>query len=289
MSIVIPQNSDLYHLFATLVTEQRIVLLAGLPGVGKSLLVQQMALMAHAAGRRVHLLQWDVSRMAFETPAVIAKYPEIDGVTQPAIRKAVGLWSRQGVEQWHAAYPDPAHILIGEVPLVGNRLVELAQKRADSAENLLANPQTHIVLPIPSRRIRAAIEAARAKSIANPQHIKEVKDAPPNVLQLNWEDANQLYQRLNPTADSAERDANGTLIYDPHIYQTVFEYLLQHRHSTTIEIDRLMSPSGSVYDLDVVESEVRATSAEVAQFMHYLETTYTPEQLQQAVDDWYLV
>ncbi len=86
MSIVIPQNSDLYQLFARLSADKRIIIVAGLPGVGKSLLVQQLALIAHATGRTVHLLQWDVSRMAFETPDVIAKYPEIDGVTHPAIR-----------------------------------------------------------------------------------------------------------------------------------------------------------------------------------------------------------
>ncbi|MGB1249731.1 MAG: hypothetical protein ACPG8W_03795 [Candidatus Promineifilaceae bacterium] len=285
--IVIPQDTPLHQLFSELVTTKRILLVAGLPGVGKSLFVQQLALMAHSAGRNVHLLQWDVSRMAFETPSVIAKYPEIDGATHAAIRKAVGLWSRAGIEIWHAAFPSADHILIGEVPLVGNRLIELVQQKCDSAESILSNQSTHLILPIPSRRIRAIIEAARAKSIANPQHIKERKDAPPNVLQQNWEDTHALYQLLNPDRQSAERDADGKLIYDPEVYQAVFEYLLQHRHATTIEIDRRMPPSGSVYDLEVVMSELHATSAEAERFIEQIETTYTPEQLQKAVAKWH--
>ncbi|PWU23936.1 MAG: hypothetical protein C5B48_07755, partial [Candidatus Rokuibacteriota bacterium] len=45
---------------------RRLVFFAGLPGTGKSLLVQQLAHVAGAAGRRIHLLQWDVARPVFE-------------------------------------------------------------------------------------------------------------------------------------------------------------------------------------------------------------------------------
>jgi len=43
------------------------VLLVGLPGTGKSLLLKQLALLARQSGRVVHRLQWDVTRGAFET------------------------------------------------------------------------------------------------------------------------------------------------------------------------------------------------------------------------------
>ena len=53
--------------------------------------------MAHEKGRTVHLLQWDVTRASFEMPEVLARYPEIDGVSHAMIRKAMGLWARDGV------------------------------------------------------------------------------------------------------------------------------------------------------------------------------------------------
>jgi adenylylsulfate kinase-like enzyme len=91
-NIILPSDSILYHTFAQLIGSQRLVVFAGLPGVGKSLLSQQLALMAHRAGRNVHLLQWDVARQPFATdPYVLTNYPEVDGVTHAAVRKAMGL------------------------------------------------------------------------------------------------------------------------------------------------------------------------------------------------------
>src|SRR3954451_10462208 len=141
---VLPPDSELYRRLHAAAVERRCVLFAGLPGVGKSLLLQQVSLIAHEVGRRVSLLQWDVARGPFETPEILARYPEIDGVTHAAIRKAAGLWAREAVGAWDRTHPgrsDGADVLIGEVPLVGNRLIELVQRRDDAAEALLAGEQ----------------------------------------------------------------------------------------------------------------------------------------------------
>ena len=105
--MVLPISSQIYTLFTTLAQSKRMVFMAGLPGVGKSLLIQQLALVAAQQGRQVHLIQWDVSRRAFEIPEIMARYPEIDGVTDPMIRKGVGIWARTAVKRWHEQYPDP--------------------------------------------------------------------------------------------------------------------------------------------------------------------------------------
>lgn len=141
------------------------VFVAGLPGVGKSLFIRELARAAHRAGRTVHLLQWDVARTAFATPAIDARYPERDGVTHAVIRKAIGQWARGAVLRW-AREHDAAHILIGEVPLVGNRLLDLAQVQTDDAEPLLAGPDTLFVTPVPSIAVRAVIEGARGRTSA---------------------------------------------------------------------------------------------------------------------------
>ena len=62
---VIPRDWDAGAALEQLAARQSVVILAGLPGVGKSLLLQQLARMARAAGRQVSLLQWDVARRAF--------------------------------------------------------------------------------------------------------------------------------------------------------------------------------------------------------------------------------
>ena len=130
-AFVIPRVAGIGAEMAAAAESQRAIFYSGLPGVGKSLFLQQQTLMATAAGRQVHLLQWDVARAGFESEALLAQYPETDGVTHPMIRKAAGLWSRRAVARWHEEFFGPEHLLIGEVPIIGNRFVELAQIHDD--------------------------------------------------------------------------------------------------------------------------------------------------------------
>lgn len=263
---------------------QRMVFFAGLPGVGKSLFLQQLALMAHEAGRTVHLLQWDVTRPSFETPDILARYPEVDGVTHAAIRKGVGLWARGAIQRWHERHGDLAHLLIGEVPLVGNRLIELTQRTDDAVEALLAGAQTRFAIPTPSRAVRQVIEAAREASMSNPQHEKERADAPPHVLRAMWDDLYQLAQQLH----IAPPNANGeNVAYDPAIYAGVYQHLLQHRQTIVLPVDNVLPKVGSVYDIDAPIQELHATAAEAIQCMQHIQNTFTDEQLAAQVEQWY--
>ena len=277
--IILPTDSNIYTTFQRLAAEQRMVFLAGLPGTGKSLLIQQLTVMAQQAGRVVHLLQWDVTRAAFETAVLLQKYPEIDGVTHPAIRKAVGLWARQGVAQW-AKMHDSRHLLIGEVPLIGNRLTELTQPLDDEAEPLLNDPTSCFVIPTPSKTVRQVIEDARARSIANPRHEKETKDAQPNVLQMLWEEVAAIGHTLGLTDGQ-------NLAYDPGVYTAVYQHLLQHRHHQTMPINTVLTPNGSAYALQISGSELAATPDEVTQIMQQIETEFTHDGLETAVANWY--
>ena len=281
--LVLPKDSAIVRQFQNLIDSCNMVFFAGLPGVGKSLLLQQCALMATQAGRKVHLLQWDVTRSAFETPTILDKYPEIDGVTHACIRKAVGMWARQGVKQWLENHPTPENILIGEVPLIGNRLIELVQQHDDPTEAILANDKTHFVIPVPSKHVRDVIESSRQQTIASPQHEKESKDAPPNVLQTLWEDCYTTAKGLDAP------NCEDTLDYQPHVYQWMYEYLLQHRHTLVLPIDTIFQPAGTVYEVDGVLGELQATPDEVQQIMTQIEADYTLESIEQAVSAWYQV
>lgn len=282
-NIIIPQTLPLYHSFEALATEKRLVFFAGLPGVGKSLLLQQLALMAHEKGRTVHLLQWDVTRASFETAEILARYPEIDGVTHAMIRKAVGLWARDGVMAWHRAYPDAQHMLIGEVPLIGNRLIELAQSREDEVESLLASAETSFVIPVPSRSVRQAIESARTRTITNPQNERESADAPPNVLRDLWQALYQLAHQLG----MAPQPTNEPTPYSPEIYDRVYQHLLQHRNVESLLIDTLLPVNASVYDFNIVASEVMASPEAAASTIAYIEEHYSPAELEHEVGEWY--
>ncbi len=281
--LVIPISSTLYDTFKRLAESQRIVFISGLPGVGKSLLIQQMVLIAREAGRRVHLLQWDVSRKAFETEEVLSRYPEIEGVTDPAIRKAVGLWSRDAVVRWDAGYPEGEHLLIGELPLIGNRLIELAEVHEDEAEALLSSERVRYLIPVPSWEVREVIEKSREKTIADPQHEKEKLDAPPHVLRALWQEVNVLARRIGIT--KAKPDAP----YNPYIYGGVYEALLKHRHVTSLLVNVVLKPARSVYETGLVESELAASEEEVQRYMDEVETAFTRESLEEAVASWHAI
>ncbi|HRW07707.1 MAG TPA: hypothetical protein P5121_21545 [Caldilineaceae bacterium] len=283
-SPIVIANTPLYEPLAKLAVTQRIVLFAGLPGVGKSLFLQQTALLAHEAGRRVHLLQWDVTRSAFETPPILARYPEVDGVTHAAIRKAVGLWARGAIQRWHTTHAAD-DLLIGEVPLIGNRLIELVQPHTDIVEALLAGDTTTIVLPVPSREVRQAIEAARAQTTATPQHAKEAGDAMPHILQMLWQELYSVAQRLQLAG--ASTDPTAPHPYDPAIYAAVYHHLLQHRRCETLSVAQVLPKVSSVYDLPIPVQELAATAAEVAEQLTFIERSYESTQLQEAVARWY--
>src|SRR5262249_12663657 len=160
----------LHARLAALARDRRWVFFAGLPGTGKSLMVNQLAHLAQAAGRTVHLLQWDTARPAFEASPAGQRYPVVDGVTQGVVRKAVGLWVPAALLDWERRHPDPGHLLVGETPLVGNRFVELARPADDAAEARLTAPGTAFVIPVPSREVRVHMEGERARRAARPLH-----------------------------------------------------------------------------------------------------------------------
>jgi hypothetical protein len=281
---VLPRDSDLYRRLHGAAAECRCVFFAGLPGVGKSLLLQQVALLAQEAGRPVSLLQWDVARGPFETPAILARYPEIDGVTHAAIRKAAGLWARDAVSAWDRAHPDRREILIGEVPLIGNRLIELVQRRDDDVEGLLAGPGTVFLIPVPSREVRRAIEAARAREMAAPTNARELANAVPTLVQALWEEILGLARVLGVRRDQAA--STGASGFDPDVYAGVYERLLRHRRAERLDITGVLPVQASVYDALGTARDLVPSPDEVARAIAEVEARPLAE-IEREVGDWY--
>ncbi len=254
---ILPPESTIFQRFTQLIAGCDRVFFAGLPGVGKSLLLQQLALLAAEAGREVALLQWDVLRQPFETP----RYPLQAGATHPLVMRAAGNWLR-------AQLPKLAcDLLIGELPLIGGRLIELAQTRDDATEPLLRDARTQFVVPVPSRQVRASIEGKRAQTIAAPRHTNEADDASPNILRAMWRDLQVLAHRL----DIAEAPRDDS--YAPEVYAAVYMHLLRHRHTSVLPVDALLPATESVYAHLADLPQLRATTDEAGAALRQAESS----------------
>ena len=270
----------------------RLVFVAGLPGTGKSLVIRELARTAVAADRTVSTLQWDVARPAFEAAPAGRRYPLADGVTHVVIRKAAGLWVRQAVAAWSAGHPGAAHLLIGETPLVGGRFVELARAAEDAAEPVLAAASCRFVIPVPSRDVRAFIEAERDRRMARPAHPREREDAPSHVLRALWDDLAGVARTLAlPEAPPASDGpaGRGRVDYDPAVYEAVYRRVLVRRHTESLPLTRVLEAGGvSAYDLGVPASDLVPRPDDVERAIRAVEAAYPNlERLASETDRWY--
>ena len=265
-----------------LARRQRMVFFAGLPGVGKSLYIRELAEVARALGRRVHSLQWDVARPAFVSTAIAARYPDSAGIAHPMVRKGVGQWVRQAVLRWHQENVGEASLLIGEVPLIGHRLLELVQVHEDDAEPLLADARSLFVTPVPSVAVRAAIERARQRTFTNPSNPRESEDAPVDVVRQSWDEIRALAVDIG----IAEPHASEKSPFDPSAYAGVYRHLLRRRNAVTLHVDVELAQTTSVYDHEVPVIEVVPSHAEADAIVARLEREFTVPEIEAEVARW---
>jgi hypothetical protein len=279
--LVVRDDPDLHaHLQA--LARLRMVFVAGLPGTGKSLVVHQLAHLAAAAGRRVHLLQWDVARPVFEATETGRRYPVVDGVTQPLVRRAVGRWARRAIVE--CAATSPGALLLGETPFVGGRLIELARPADDAAEALLAAPDCRFAIAVPSVEVRRFLEEERARRAAAPRHPREREDAPPDVLRDLWRQLASVARTLG-----LEVAAGGDPPYDPDVYRAVFEAVLRRRRVEVVSV-RTVLPTGtmSAYDLGASAADLLPDPEEADRMLREVEAAHPdPGALAREVDRWW--
>jgi hypothetical protein len=285
--LAVPAGSPLFAALARLVRDARLVFFAGLPGTGKSLLIHQLAHLAHAGGRRVHLLQWDVARPPFEASEAGRAYPQDRGVTHGIIRLAVGRWARAAVARWHAQH-GPDALLVGETPFVGHRLVELARPAPDAAEPVLSAGFTRFVVPVPSRALRGHLEAERERRALAPSHPREREDAPPAVLRDLWR---QLVAAARALGLRGAGPEGAEVAYDPELYRQVYERLLARRRTEALMLDAVLDTGGlSPYAFGVPTEDLVPSPAEAARAIREVEERYRDrEALEREIEGWYRV
>ena len=282
--LIVDRDPPLHAALGKLAAEARLVFFAGLPGTGKSLLIHQLAHLAHARNRRVYLLQWDVARPRFEASAAGQRYPQDNGVTHGVIRLAVGRWARAAIAAWK---PDGNDLLIGETPFIGNRLIELARPSADDAEPVLTAHTTKFVIPVPSVALRAHLETLREQRTAAPLHDREREDAPPVVLRALWRQVVAAARDLGfaSAIDHAEPP------YDPATYRRVYAHVLKHRHVESVPLEtRLRTERFSGYDFDVDTIDVVPSAEDAGLFIDDVEVHYPDQEaVEREIDGWYRV
>jgi hypothetical protein len=284
-SLIVPAHSALYRQLREFARQQRCVFFAGLPGTGKSLLIHQLAQCAAAEGRVVHLLQWDVARPAFEEHAEGRRYPQVAGVTHGMVRRAAGLWARSALVRWQQQYPATKHLLIGETPLIGHRLMELARRDDDEAEQLLAGTPCVFAIPAPSVQVRNRIAAERQRRSVTPLHPREAEDARIEVMQALWLELVRVAQRLGIIGQAAALPET----YEASVYQHVYRTLLQHRHVRVIPLDILLpTETISVYDMAVECQDIVPAAADIPAYIRAAERLYeSAEALHRDMEQWY--
>ena len=241
----------------------RLVFFAGMPGTGKSLLVHQLAHLAHREGRRVHLLQWDVARPAIETSEGGRLYPPKDHISHPIVRQATSAWARTALAQW-AASAAPADLLIGETPLIGGRFHDLVRRQDDASEAILTSTECRFVLAVPSDDVRRHIMAERRRRFETPLHEREREDAPPDAMRDMWLELLEAAESLGVSFPLAAAAGD----YDADTYRRTYQRILQHSRLEVLEFGEVLpTASMSVYDISVPVVSLTPTEDEAASFI----------------------
>jgi hypothetical protein len=282
MAQIIPQDSPVFLELTELADNSKVVVFSGLPGVGKSLYVQEFQAIAQSKEIAVDVIQWDVARKAFETSYILAHYPMGDGTVHNGLKLIAGKWLLVRLKQWIEANRDNKKILLIEAPLVGHRFIELVKVNADkSLETFLSSDQFKVVMPIPSRDVRQAIESARADQVKEDAQVW--LGAKPSVMLMLWKMTCGIANEFG-----MDIDMSGQPPYNPAIYEYVFSEILKHRHFVPLYIDALFDvPPQSESELHTLDSFI-AEEEEANALAKEIIEQYSESEIDHIVDRWYL-
>jgi hypothetical protein len=191
------------------------------------------------------------------------------------VRRAIARW-------WstHEDAEDTGHLLLIEAPLVGARFIELARQESDAAEACLASPETCFLVPVPSREVRAAIQAARVSDTAAPRHERDTASAIPVLVDALWQEV------LTAARALALPEAGSSQDYSPELYTAIFRQILRHRHVQEVPVTEVITAPGSPHEHPGASHELAPADTEVSAFIAAAEAEGAAEVIR-ASEDWY--
>lgn len=278
----IPRESPVLMTLDALVEECRIVVFSGLPGVGKSLYVNAFQALAQSKEKKVTLIQWDIARKAFETPAIFEHFPMGDGTVHNGVKLIAGKWLMDEVQLWVEEHSEDEEILLIEAPLVGHRFVELVKPQTDEIlEHFLSHDGVQVVMPIPSKVVREKIEAERARQVK--EDAKEWMGAKPSVMHVLWKMTCGIANEFGK-----DISMEGQPEYDPEIYEFVFSEILKHRNFVPLWIDEIFSIPETKEDSLHAGDSLKADEKTAQYYCEMVKDIYSHEQIDDIVSKWYL-
>lgn len=263
MSRTSPSANQAFDQLEQAVRDKRCVVVVGLPATGKSALVRESARVAGTRGRRVHLLQWDLVRVAWDRPDILARFPEVDGVTHSAIRGAIGLWLRGAMGAWFREHTSREDLLLVEAPIIGGRFAELAKRLDDPLEEHLGANETLFVIVAPTVAVHEALRERRARE-TNSESALERHNASVGVVDVQLAMVEDAAKRLGTPPRTP-----GT--YEPDLFVQVMQSVLRHRGVLVMRPDALIGAEGSVYDFERDTTRMEAAPDEVTETIRAVE------------------
>lgn len=279
---VIPQSSEVHKKLLNCIDSSDIIILSGLPGVGKSLYIKELYHLAKYTGRDVDLIQWDQARKSFETPQIFESFPIVDGQVHNAVKLMVGEWLMDVVRSWIEINKEQNNLLLIEAPLVGHRFLELVLKSDDeSLENFLSSEKTKVLMPIPSINLRKHIEDMRAAQVK--EDAKVWFGAKPSVVKILWQMTCEIALEMGYDVEIGDDPE-----YDPEIYSFVFSRVLKHRHFIPIIVDEKFDVSNQdEASLHSLES-LKASDEQAETYARTIRKKYPDDKLiDELVQEWY--
>lgn len=277
---IIPSDSPIRQSLESL-TKAKIVVFSGLPGVGKSLYINSFQAIADQKGKEIDIIQWDVARKAFETEYICKHFPMGAGTVHNGLKLIAGLWLMETIKHWIDFNKKSDNILLIEAPLVGHRFVELVQKQIDTdLENFLSSELCKFVIPIPSKKVREAIEAERNRQVS--ENAKVWSGAKPSVMLMIWKRTCEIANEFGENIDLSEQPP-----YDPQTYQLVFSRILKHRQFVTLSINEIFDiPESNEDSLHKLKS-MKANTAEADSYGKKVIEKFNNYQINEIVESWY--
>jgi putative phosphoesterase len=278
----IPESSNIFKKLKASAQSTKIVVFSGLPGVGKSLYVNQFKQLAQSLDKTVTVIQWDVARKAFETPEISQRFPTGESMVHNGLKLSVGKWLLDTVKSWLEVNEKGSGVLLIEAPLVGHRFVELAQRQEDSnLEAFLGSEACQFIVPIPSRKVREKIEADRKAQVS--EDAKNWSGAKHSVMELLWKMIGDI---ANTMGKQIPIDAQ--LQYEPEIYEFVFSKVLKHRHMVPLYIEEIFDIEIDNEDQLHEVGSIKANSETANKFGKLIMDLHpTDETIDPIVNDWF--
>ncbi len=279
---IIPTSSPVFAQLEEIAETSKIVIFSGLPGVGKSLYVNEFQLIAKSVERKVDVVQWDVARKAFETPFISEHFPMGDGTVHNGLKLMAGRWLMDEIDLWYEANLDTDNILLIEAPLVGHRFIEIAKKNySSSLEKVLASDLTKVVVPIPSKVVRQKIEAERKRQVS--EEAKVWSGAKPSVMLMLWKMTCEIANEFG-----MDIDVSGQPPYNPDVYEYVYGEILKHRHFEPLWIDEVFEVPEQDESALHKEDSLCADSETADHYASMIKEGMKDAEIDELVSKWYM-